>query len=88
MRLGAYDCKLSAGTRVAGYGEEMISERHRYEVNPTYRAELKAGVVFSGLSPDERLPEILELPESEHPWFVGSSSTRAGRRSTAPPVQS
>ena len=75
MRLGAYDCKLSAGTRVAEiYGEEMISERHRhrYEVNPTYRAELeKAGVVFSGLSPDERLPEIIELPESEHLWFVG-----------------
>ena len=75
MRLGAYDCKLSAGTRVADiYGQEMISERHRhrYEVNPTYRAELeKAGVVFSGLSPDERLPEIIELPESEHPWFVG-----------------
>ncbi len=75
MRLGAYDCKLSAGTRVADiYGTEMISERHRhrYEVNPTYRAELeKAGVVFSGLSPDERLPEIIELPESEHPWFVG-----------------
>jgi len=75
MRLGAYDCKLSAGTRVAEiYGEEMISERHRhrYEVNPTYRAELeKAGVVFSGLSPDERLPEIIELPESEHPWFMG-----------------
>ena len=75
MRLGAYDCKLSAGTRVAEiYGEEMISERHRhrYAVNPTDRAELeKAGVVFSGLSPDERLPEIIELPESEHPWFVG-----------------
>ena len=75
MRLGAYDCKLSAGTRVADiYGQEMISERHRhrYEVNPTYRTELeKAGVVFSGLSPDERLPEIIELPESEHPWFVG-----------------
>ena len=75
MRLGAYDCKLSAGTRVADiYGQEMISERHRhrYEVNPTYRAELeKAGVVFSGLSPDERLPEIIELPETEHPWFVG-----------------
>ncbi len=75
MRLGAYDCKLTAGTRVADiYGSEMISERHRhrYEVNPTYRSELeKAGVVFSGLSPDERLPEIIELPESEHPWFVG-----------------
>ncbi len=75
MRLGAYDCKLSAGTRVAEiYGQDMISERHRhrYEVNPTYRAKLeKAGVVFSGLSPDERLPEIIELPENEHPWFIG-----------------
>lgn len=75
MRLGAYDCKLMPNTRVAEiYGDDMISERHRhrYEVNPTYRAELeKAGVVFSGLSPDERLPEIIELPESEHPWFIG-----------------
>ncbi|MAV46445.1 MAG: CTP synthase [Alphaproteobacteria bacterium TMED89] len=75
MRLGAYDCALMPNTRVAEiYAADMISERHRhrYEVNPTYRAELeKAGVVFSGLSPDGRLPEIIELPESEHPWFVG-----------------
>ncbi|MDA9176149.1 CTP synthase [Alphaproteobacteria bacterium] len=75
MRLGAYDCALMPNTRVAEiYNTDMISERHRhrYEVNPTYRAELeKAGVVFSGLSPDGRLPEIIELPESEHPWFVG-----------------
>ncbi|MDA8604150.1 CTP synthase [Alphaproteobacteria bacterium] len=75
MRLGAYDCALMPNTRVAEiYNADMISERHRhrYEVNPTYRAELeKAGVVFSGLSPDGRLPEIIELPESEHPWFVG-----------------
>ena len=75
MRLGAYDCKLMPNTCVAEiYGADMISERHRhrYEVNPTYRAELeKAGVVFSGLSPDERLPEIIELPKTEHPWFIG-----------------
>ena len=75
MRLGAYDCALMPNTRVAEiYNADKISERHRhrYEVNPTYRAELeKAGVVFSGLSPDGRLPEIIELPESEHPWFVG-----------------
>ncbi|MAW51657.1 MAG: CTP synthetase [Geminicoccus sp.] len=75
MRLGAYDCALVPETRVAEiYDSSMISERHRhrYEVNPTYRAELeKAGVVFSGLSPDGRLPEIIELPEAEHPWFVG-----------------
>ena len=75
MRLGAYDCALMPNTRVAEiYSADMISERHRhrYEVNPTYRAELeKAGVVFSGLSPDGRLPEIIELPETEHPWFVG-----------------
>jgi len=75
MRLGAYDCMLTPNSRVAEiYRSDMISERHRhrYEVNPTYKAELeKAGVVFSGLSPDGRLPEIIELPESEHPWFVG-----------------
>ena len=75
MRLGAYACALMPNTRVAEiYNTDMMSERHRhrYEVNPTDRAELeKAGVVFSGLSPDGRLPEIIELPESEHPWFVG-----------------
>lgn len=73
MRLGAYECQLVAGTRVREiYGAEMISERHRhrYEVNIAYRAQLEtAGLVFSGLSPDGKLPEIVEL--QDHPWFIG-----------------
>jgi len=73
MRLGAYPCKLTPGSRVAGmYGEAQISERHRhrYEVSNKYRdAFVKNGLVLSGLSPDESLVEIVELPE--HPWFVG-----------------
>jgi CTP synthase len=73
MRLGAYEAKL-AGNSVAAsiYGGEMISERHRhrYEVNVHYREPLeKAGLIFSGMSPDGLLPEIVERPE--HPWFVG-----------------
>jgi CTP synthase len=54
------------------YGEPSISERHRhrYEVNITYKDRLEAaGLWFSGLSPDGRLPEILEIPD--HPWFIG-----------------
>ena len=73
MRLGAYPCILKDGTRVRDiYGTEAISERHRhrYEVNINYRAVLeRAGLLFSGLSPDGELPEIVELPS--HPWFVG-----------------
>ena len=73
MRLGAYPAKLAKGSRVARiYGEATISERHRhrYEVNTRYRERLeKAGVAFSGLSPDGLLPEIIELPN--HPWFIG-----------------
>ena len=73
MRLGAYPAKLAKGSRVGRiYGETTISERHRhrYEVNTRYRERLeKAGVVFSGLSPDGLLPEIIELPN--HPWFIG-----------------
>lgn len=73
MRLGAYPAKLVAGTKVAEiYGTQEISERHRhrYEVNMTYRKQLEdAGLVFSGLSPDGALPEIVEL--KDHPWFVG-----------------
>ncbi len=76
MRLGAYPCKLKKGT-VAGfaYGETRVSERHRhrYEVNPTYIAKLeKAGLVFSGTSPDGKLMEIAELPKEKHPFFVGT----------------
>ena len=73
MRLGAYAAHLQAGSKVrAIYGDDVISERHRhrYEVNMTYRDQLeKAGVVFSGLSPDGKLPEIIE--RADHPWFVG-----------------
>jgi len=73
MRLGAYECHLESGTRVRQiYGEERIFERHRhrYEVNINYRDALQgAGLVFSGMSPDGVLPEIVELPS--HPWFVG-----------------
>ncbi len=73
MRLGAYECDLMAGTRVHEiYHADHISERHRhrYEVNINYRERLEqAGLVFSGLSPDGLLPEVIELPE--HPWFVG-----------------
>ncbi|MEO0983893.1 MAG: CTP synthase [Pseudomonadota bacterium] len=73
MRLGAYAAILQDGSRVAEvYGAREISERHRhrYEVNASYIPKLEdAGVVFSGLSPDGRLPEIMELPE--HPWFIG-----------------
>ena len=73
MRLGAYPCELKPGSKVASiYGLSAISERHRhrYEVNITYRDRLEAGgMVFCGMSPDKRLPEIVEL--AEHPWFVG-----------------
>ena len=74
MRLGAYPCTLSQGSlaRAAYDGAEQISERHRhrYEVNIAYRDRLEAvGLRFSGLSPDGRLPEIVE--HTGHPWFVG-----------------
>jgi len=73
MRLGAYEAVLTEGSRVAEiYGSLRISERHRhrYEVNINYKDRLEAcGLVFSGLSPDGVLPEIVEIPE--HPWFIG-----------------
>jgi CTP synthase len=73
MRLGAYDAKLAGNSHVAAiYGATTISERHRhrYEVNSAYREPLeKGGLVFSGMSPDGLLPEIVERPD--HPWFVG-----------------
>ena len=78
MRLGAYPCKVVPGTLASeAYGEELIYERHRhrYEVNNAYRKQLTdAGMVISGLSPDNRLVEMLELPESMHPWFVASQA--------------
>ncbi|MYC87337.1 MAG: CTP synthase [Gemmatimonadales bacterium] len=74
MRLGAYPCLLQPGSRVHGvYGADEISERHRhrYEVNPAYRETLGAkGLVFSGMSPDGGLVEMLELPE--HPYFLAT----------------
>ena len=73
MRLGAFPAQLKAGSRVAEiYGQAAIHERHRhrYEVNIDYRERLEAaGLIFSGLSPDGVLPEIVEYPE--HPWFIG-----------------
>lgn len=75
MRLGAYPCKLMPGTKCAeAYGKELIYERHRhrYEFNNEFREALvNAGMVIAGLSPDERLVEIAELPSDVHPWFVG-----------------
>lgn len=73
MRLGAYDATLTPGSQVAEiYGHCDISERHRhrYEVNMDVRGALADhGVIFSGVSPDGKLPEIVEIPE--HPWFIG-----------------
>jgi len=73
MRLGAYQARLRQGSKVAGvYGGCDIAERHRhrYEVNLTYRDRLEErGLVFSGLSPDGLLPEIVEY--KDHPWFIG-----------------
>ena len=73
MRLGAYPCVLRDGSRVRDiYGAPEISERHRhrYEVNINYLPRLEqSGYIFSGMSPDGELPEIVELPN--HPWFVG-----------------
>ena len=73
MRLGAYPARLAANSHVASvYGASDISERHRhrYEVNVHYRDALeKGGLIFSGMSPDGALPEIVERPD--HPWFIG-----------------
>jgi CTP synthase len=72
MRLGEYPCKLVSGSRAAkAYGQELIYERHRhrFEFNNEYRERLeKAGMVFSGLSPDGRLVEVCEL--ADHLWMV------------------
>ncbi len=72
MRLGSYPCKLAPGTRAAAaYNQQVVYERHRhrYEFNNDYRDLFeKKGVVFSGLSPDDRLVEIAEI--KDHPWMV------------------
>ncbi len=77
MRLGAYPCKLSSDTIAFGaYNNETLiyeRHRHRYEVNNEYRKNLtEDGLILSGLSPNEKLVEIVELPKSEHPWLLGA----------------
>ena len=76
MRLGVYPAYLKKGTVARNaYGKEIVEERHRhrYEVNPEYVEKLaKAGLVFSGVSPDGILMEIAELPKSKHPFFLGT----------------
>ncbi|ODP36333.1 CTP synthase [Sphingomonas turrisvirgatae] len=73
MRLGAYDARLAGNSQVSAiYGSGEISERHRhrYEVNGSYREALEqGGLMFTGMSPDGLLPEIVERPD--HPWFIG-----------------
>ncbi len=75
MRLGAYEAWLRPNSQVATiYGGNRISERHRhrYEVNSSYIETLeKVGLQFTGMSPDGKLPEIVELEQAVHPWFVG-----------------
>jgi CTP synthase len=74
MRLGVYPCRLASGTLAwEAYQTNLVYERHRhrFEFNNTYRDALgEAGLVFSGLSPDGRLVEIVEL--RDHPWMLGT----------------
>jgi len=78
MRLGLYPAELKEGSIVREvYGEAKIEERHRhrYEVNNAYRARLeKAGLVFSGTSPDNNLVEFVELPRDVHPYYVSTQA--------------
>ena len=78
MRLGLYAAALKDGSVVQGlYKSNLVEERHRhrYEVNNSYRPKLEeAGLVFSGTSPDGHLVEFVELPESEHPFYVGTQA--------------
>ncbi|MEM9523759.1 MAG: CTP synthase [Pseudomonadota bacterium] len=73
MRLGAYRASLAEGSKAAEVYETLLIEerhRHRYEVDVKYRDKLeKTGLIFSGMSPDGRLPEIVEV--KDHPWFIG-----------------
>lgn len=75
MRRGAWPCELAVGSLVSEIysGASEISERHRhrYEFNPEFRGTLeRAGLVFSGVSPDQKFVEMIELPRDVHPWFV------------------
>ena len=73
MRLGSYEARLKKDTKISKiYNSLKIQERHRhrYEVNINFRKEFESkGMIFSGLSPDNKLPEIIEL--KDHPWFIG-----------------
>ena len=78
MRLGTYAANLAKGSIAhEAYGKEVVEERHRhrYEINPEYVDQLeKGGIVFSGKSPNGVLMEIMELPKSEHPFFLGTQA--------------
>ena len=78
MRLGLYPAELAEGSLVrAAYGEQQVSERHRhrYEVNNAYREQLAgAGLLFSGVSPDDQLVEYVELPADVHPFYVATQA--------------
>jgi CTP synthase len=78
MRLGAYKAVLKDGTivrKLYGSAEAFERHRHRYEVNPEYHQQiLEKGLVFSGTSPDGKLVEFIELPESKHKFFVGTQA--------------
>lgn len=73
MRLGGYDCVLQVGSKAQGlYEDDVIRERHRhrYEGNAAYKKQLdEAGLIFSGMSPDGQLPEIIEV--ADHPFYIG-----------------
>ena len=73
MRLGLYPCKITDGTLAQKiYGSDLIYERHRhrYEFNNFYRNEIiEKGMVISGQSPNEKLVEMVEIPD--HPWYIG-----------------
>ena len=73
MRLGSYEARLKKDTKISKiYKSLKIEERHRhrYEVNINYREDFeKKGMIFSGFSPDHKLPETVEL--KDHPWFIG-----------------
>ena len=88
MRLGAYPAKLDGNSVVRSiYGSDEISERHRhrYEVNVHYRGPLEsAGLIFSGMSPDDQLPEIVERPD--HPWFYGVQVDADHKRAAHEPL--
>jgi len=76
MRLGEWPCELASGSLAqevySGAAEIGERHRHRYEFNPEYRERLEGvGLIFSGISPDQKFVEMIELPRDTHPWFLG-----------------